>query len=320
MTRIARRTFGTLALLGAPLLVGFSLSARADVAVGVSTYSYRDLFRVPGQDNVDDVIRALRASGATGVELAAVNVEPAGPNTGPAAPPRPAAYPVQAVVQSPAQVAAMKAAVRDYLRRWRTTTPDAWFQQVRERLYAENFSILAYAVEFDADFTDAEVDAAFRHAKLLGASTVSSRMTLAVAVRVAPFAVRHAMSLAIHTQPDGNTGRFISTADLDAALALSPALTLKLDIGHATASNRDAVAVLRQYLDRVSSVNVQDRLRNGGRSERFGDGDTPIAAALTMLRGSARAVPVFVEYSYSGLGSSAAEVRESVLFLKSAAN
>ena len=99
------------------------------------------------------------------------------------------------------------------------------------------------------------------------------------------------------------------------ALALSPAFALKLDIGNLTASNRDAVVELRTYQSRVSHVLVKDRLRNGGTSQHLGEGDTPIAGVLALLRTSTRSIPAFAEYDYVGVGSSQDEVSASLAYL-----
>ena len=56
---------------------------------------------------------------------------------------------------------------------------------------------------------------------------------------------------------DGNPAGAIDTPALKQALALSPAFTLKLDVGNLTASNCDAVAELREYRSRVSYVLLQ---------------------------------------------------------------
>ena len=100
-----------------------------------------------------------------------------------------------------------------------------------------------------------------------------------------PFAERHQVAVAIHNQVDGNPAGAIATPQLEQALALSPAFTLKLDIGNLTASNCDAVAELREHQSRVSHVLVKDRLRNGGASQPFGEGDTPIKGVLDVLEG-----------------------------------
>ena len=86
MTRVSRREFGRTVLTGVPIaaaLGSINLGAGAEVVVGVSTDSYRDLPRVTGQDNVDDVIRALQTARATGIELAFANLEPAPVPTAP---------------------------------------------------------------------------------------------------------------------------------------------------------------------------------------------------------------------------------------------
>ena len=90
---------------------------------------------------------------------------------------------------------------------------------------------------------------------------------------------------------------------------------LKLDVGRLTASNADAVAVLRKHLDRVSSVLISDRLRNGGASQPLGEGDTPIPDVLAAVGASARSVPILVGYDYIGLRSSTQEVAVSLKYV-----
>src|SRR4029450_162011 len=118
---------------------------------------------------------------------------------------------------------------------------------------------------------------------------------------------------------DRNTGGAIATPHIKDALALSPSFKLKLDIGNLTASNCDAVAELRDCQGRVSHVLVRDRLRNGGASPPFGEGDTPIAGVLNVLKTSDQSIPALVEYDYVGLHSSVEEVTACVAYLAQAA-
>src|SRR5260221_3881746 len=85
MTVLSRREFGTALIAGVPLaaVMGSIRLSAAQVTAGVSTSSFRELPRVTGRDNVDDVIRALQAVRARHVELALANVEPAPPSTAP---------------------------------------------------------------------------------------------------------------------------------------------------------------------------------------------------------------------------------------------
>jgi sugar phosphate isomerase/epimerase len=319
MTALSRRDFGRAVIAGVPLAAvmgSMRLSAAGPVALGVSTSSFRDLPRVTGRDNVDDVIRALQAVRATHIELAFANVEPAPPSTAPVMGGS-AAYP-RRIVFTPEEIAATNAAYRAALRTWRSQTALGFFEAVRGKLTAAGLTVHACAIAYDDSFTDDEIDATLRQVKALGVTTVSSPLTMATAARLVPFAERHQVSVAIHNQMDGNAAGAIATPRLEEALALSPAFRLKLDIGNLTASNRDAVAELREHQARVSHVLVKDRLRNGGASQPFGEGDTPIAGVLNLLETCAFPIPALAEYDYMGLHSSVDEVTASVVYLAKA--
>jgi sugar phosphate isomerase/epimerase len=319
MAVLSRREFGTIVIAGAPLAAvrrSRPLAPAPAVAVGVSTAIVRTLPRVTGRDNVDAVITALRAVGATHIELAMANVEPAPPDTGPMKGGTPA-YP-RLIVFTPEQIAAARAAARTDLRSWRASADAGFFEQVRGKLAAAGLTVHACAVSFDASFTDDEIDATLRQIKALGATTVSSPMTLATAARLVPFADRHQVTIAIHNQVDGNAAGEIATPQLQEALALSSRYRLKLDIGNLTAANCDAVAELRQLQTRVSHVLVRDRLQHGGASQPLGEGDTPIAGVLGLLKASAAPVPALVEYDYVGLHSAVEEITASLAYMAAA--
>jgi sugar phosphate isomerase/epimerase len=250
------------------------------------------------------------------VELALANLEPAPPSTAPVMGGS-AAYP-RRVVMTPEQVAATNSVARGELRTWRLQTPAKLFDEMRGRLASAGLTSHACTVAYNDSFTDDEIDATFRQAKALGATTVGAPLTMAMARRLAPFAERHQVSVAIHNQTDGNSAGAVDTPALKHALALSPAFSLKLDIANLTASNHDAVAELREYCSRVSYVLVRDRLRNGGASQPFGEGDTPIRKVLRTLAESTPSIPAVIEYDYVGLRSSVDELRASVAYCRAA--
>ena len=309
MAVLSRRELGGLLIAGLPfaaVMKPLRLLA-GDVGVWVSTSSFRDLPRVPGRDNLDEVIRAIQAAGATHVELALANLEPAPPSTAPVMGGS-AAYP-RRIVMTPEEVAATNTSARAALRTWRMQTPAAVFEQARAKLASAGLTVHACALAYNDSFADDEIEATFRQARALGVTTVSSPLTMAMARRLAPLAQRHQISIAIHNQVDGNRSGAIDTPALKQALALSPAFKVKLDIGNLTASNCDAVAELREYRSRVSHVLVRDRLRNGGASQPFGEGDTPIREVLSILASPAPGIPALVEYDYVGLRSSVDELQ-----------
>jgi hypothetical protein len=313
MTALSRREFGRMVVAGVPAVAALGptrLAARGRVVIGVSTASFRDLPRVSGRDNVDDVIRALLAVRASHLELALANIEPAPPSVAPVMGGS-AAYP-RRVVLSPEEVAATNAGARAALRTWRGQTPVGAFEEVRYKLLAAGLTVHACAIAYNDSFTDEEIDATFRQVKALGATTVSSPLTMTMAARLVPYAERHQIAVAIHNQVDGNTAGALAMGQMPGALALSPAFRVALDIGNATASNVDPVDELRRHDARVSHVLVKDRLRNGGASQPFGEGDTPIAGVLDVLKGSARPIPALVEYDYVGLRPIVDEVAASL--------
>src|SRR5580704_17440192 len=158
---ISRRDFGKIALAGAPLSMAFG--ARIDstshgVRLGTITYSFRDLPRTPGRDNVDDIIRAVTACGIGEIELYSPNIEPA-----PASAARPASSgPAYGVARgtrtppTPEQIAERQAS-REALRKWRIETPASYYQEIRRKFDSAGIEIFAYTLGFNADFTDDEI-------------------------------------------------------------------------------------------------------------------------------------------------------------------
>jgi hypothetical protein len=311
MTDVSRRAFGKAILAGVPLAAAFRAYA-AQVRVGVSTFSFRDFPRVTGRDNVDDVIRGLHAVGATAIELSLQHIEPAPPSVAPTMGGS-AAYPKR-IVLTPEQVAATNAEAREALRQWRLSAAHGVFLDVGRKFADAGITVYAVGVGFNDSFTDEEIDAVMRQSVALGVTTISSPLSMAMARRLVPFLEKHRVSVAIQNQADGGKDNAIDTARITEVLGLSPRFWLKLDIGNLTASNCDAAEELRKYRKRVSFVLVKDRLRSGGASQPFGEGDTPIRAVLRELESSS--IPAFVEYDYLGLRSTVDEVRNCLDYVR----
>jgi len=305
-----RRDFGKLALAGVPasLLTG---ATDGGVRLGASTYSFREMVRTPGQDNVDDVIAALKFAGVSEIELHSANTEPAGPNSGPAVPPPPSAYPPPIRAPSKEEVAAAQRVVRNDLRQWRLRTPTESYNSIRAKFQSAGIGLFAYRVDYDAQFTEEEMDVTFRQAKALGVEVMATLMPLSGAARLAPFAEKYAMTVALHN------GTRDTAAQLTGALAASKRFRINLDIGNFTAANQEAVAFVQENQAAISHIQIKDRTRNGGGNERFGEGDTPIKEVLALLKGKKTAIPAFVEYEYLGLGTPREEVRKCMAYARS---
>jgi hypothetical protein len=319
---VSRRDFGKMALAGIPLSAAWSASGDSavnGVRLGAATYSFRDLLRTPGQDNVDGVIQALQFAGVREIELSSANTEPAGPNSGPAVPPPPSVYPPPITAPKPEEVAAAKLAVRNDLRRWRLATPARNHEAIGAKFQAAGIALFAYRVDYDEQFTEEEIEVTFQQAKALGVRTMASLTTLSGARRLAPFAEKHAMTVALHNTANVKDPDAIATPQsFRTALALAKNFRLNLDIGHFTAANYEAVAFIQENHAGISHIQIKDRTRNGGTNEQFGEGDTPIKEVLMLIKEKKLPIPVFVEYEYLGLGTPQEEVRKCMAYVKAA--
>ncbi|MES1262290.1 MAG: TIM barrel protein [Acidobacteriota bacterium] len=317
----SRRDFGKLALASLPLSA--ALGARIDstvngVRLGTITYSFRDLPRTPGKDNVDDLIKALTACGIGEIELYSPNIEPA-----PASAAKPAssgpAYGVARgarVPPTPEQIEQRKAD-RETLRQFRITTPASYYEAIQRKFSKAGISIFAYTLGFTPDFTDEEIDAGFAQAKALGVDLIASSTTLSMAQRVAPFADKHRVRVAVHGYANVlDPNQFGSPESFAKALAMSKYMRVNLDIGHFTAANYDAVAYIRANHENITHIHVKDRRTKDGVNEPFGDGDTPIKPVVTLLRDNKWPIRAFVEYEYPGMGTSVEEVKKCMDYLR----
>jgi sugar phosphate isomerase/epimerase len=285
-----RREFTRLTLAGLALPFA-ARPAGADIAgvrVGVQTYSFRDLPRPDGGDAVDVVITAIRACGLADCELWAPQVEPRVPRQG----------------------------GRDQLRGWRLDTSLDHFRAIGARFTAAGVAIHAYNYSFTADMTDAEIDRGFEMTKALGADYITASTTIPVARRVAPFAEKHRMIVAMHNHSNtSDPNEFASPESFAAAMKLSNYFKVNLDIGHFTAANLDAVAYLREHHADITNLHIKDRRRNQGDNTPWGEGDTPIAAVLQLLKKERWPIVADVEYEHRGTGSPVEEVTRCLQFL-----
>lgn len=321
MTQFSRREFATIAVGALPVLTaglrGNRVSAEGALSIGMTTASLRELPRVTGKNNIDDVLAAIARVGARDVELALSDVEPAPPSIAPFIGGSPA-YPVR-ITFTPEQIARSNQQARAELRRWRLQSSRAEAAEIRAKIAASRVNAFAIATTFDSSFTDDELEATFAQIVALGARVVASPLTYEMAARVKPYAEKHGVAVAVHNQVANSSSTEIGSADLPAVLALSTAFSVKLDVGNITASNGDAVAELTKHRARVAYVVVKDRLRNGGASQPFGEGDTPIAGVVGALKSTSPAIPVMVEYDYIGLRAAVDELTQSIKYVAEAA-
>ena len=304
-SRLTRREFGSLALAAFPLVRFGADSAYRGVRLGAQTYSFRDLPRTPGGDGIDQVIRAFRECELVECELFAPQVEPQF-NAG-----------ARGRRGDPPSADAVKA--REALRAWRLETPLDHFRQVGEKFKKAGIDIYAYNYSPNNSFTDAEIDRGFEMTKALGAQIITASTQLDTAKRIAPFAEKHKMIVAMHGHSNiTDPNEFATPESFAAAMKMSKYFKVNLDIGHFVAANYDPVAYLREHHAGITNLHLKDRKRNQGENVPWGQGDTPIKDVLQLLQHEKWPIRAYIEYEYRGQGTSVEEVKKCLTFAKQA--
>ena len=211
--------------------------------------------------------------------------------------------PVEAFLGVPAELIVSKkgtpkdevAANTEKLRAWRKSAP---LDRVKEfRAKWETAGVLIEIVKVDNIFkmSDEEVDYAFALAKALGGRAISTEIshTEADLKRLGQFADKHQFMVGYHghasTKPE----------DWEAAFALAKYNGANVDLGHFVAGNNlSPVAFLKKHHERITHVHLKDRKFNNGPNTPFGEGDTPNAEVLRLIRDNKWNIQGTIEFEY----------------------
>ena len=285
----SRRDFGKIVLAGLPLSAALSdiNSKVGGVRLGVQSYSFRTM-------PLDEALKAMVAIGIGECELFSGHVEP-----------RP-----QAAPRSPE--------AREEQRKWRLTAPLDHFTAVRKKFDAAGVKLQAYNYSFRDDYTDEEIDRGFQMAKALGVPIITASSTLSAARRVAPFADKHGLIVAMHNHANlKDPNEYAKPESFTQALAMSKHFKINLDIGHFVAANFDPVGYIQANHGQIANLHLKDRKKNDGENTPWGQGDTPIKQVLQLLKQKKYDIPANIEYEYKG-EDPVAEVRKCFEYCKDA--
>lgn len=293
-----------LAAVPASAALGKMIDSKIEgVQLGVQSYSFRDL-------PLDDAIQVMVADGLGDCELFSPHIEAGGIQA------------TRALFQPGTKLtreqrrAAFEAHEKK-LQEWRLTVPLDYFKQVRAKFDRAGINLYAYNLSFNEHFSDEEIDRGFLMAKALGVGIITASTTLPVAQRVAPFAEKHRMIVAMHGHSNvTDPNQFATPESFAKALAMSKYFRINLDIGHFTAANYDAVDYIRKNHGNIVLLHLKDRKKNQGPNVPWGEGDTPIKQVLLLLKQKRYPIPAFIEYEYKGSGTSQQEVAKCYQYCK----
>jgi sugar phosphate isomerase/epimerase len=268
-------------------------SVVSGVRLGTITYSFREMQRTPGAaDAVDVMIKACTDCGIGEIELFSPHLEPVFPG-------------------------GRGGGQREQLRQWRLSTPAQHFKDVRKRFEDAGISLFAYTVNFRNDYTDEELDTAFEQAKALGVNIIAASTQLSVAQRLAPFAEKHKINVAMHGHSDiKSPDEFATPESFAKARAMSKYFKINLDIGHFTAANFDAVQFIRENHEHITHLHMKDRKKDQGPNMPWGEGDTPIKPVLALLKEKKYPIRAFIEYEHRGTGTPVEEVKKCMTYMR----
>jgi sugar phosphate isomerase/epimerase len=298
---LTRREFGALTLSTLALPALSRAQTVSGVRLGVQTFSFRELPRPAGGDLVDPIIAAMKECGLTECELWAPQLAPVSP-FGPGR-------------LTPEQVQQARAADR----KWWLGTPLDHFRAVRQKFESAGMTIYAFNYSPNDRFDDGDIDRGFEVAKALGAEIITASATLAAARRMAPFADKHRMVVAMHNHSNtSDPNEFATIESFAAALKMSSYFKVNLDIGHFTAANYDAVAYLREHHASITNLHIKDRKKSQGDNTPWGAGDTPIRDVLQLLKRERWPIRAYIEYEYKGSAGAVDEVKKCFTFARNA--
>ena len=281
-------------VLGAPAFIknlGKPNSLFNGVQVGAISYSWRSMPSSAEQILqycIDCNISALELMGPAAEAFAGAPEAPARPGGPGGGGQRPQLTPEQ------------KAEQEEYLKKmaaWRASVPMSKFEQLRKMYKDAGVSIYAYKPSaLGANNTDAEVDYAFRAAKALGAThtTVELPNNPDQTKRLGDIAARNKVYVGYH----GHTQQTFDWWDV--ALSQSKYNAMNFDMGHYVAAGFDPLAFIQAKNTHILSMHTKDRKSkaNGGANVPWGEGDTPIAAALQLMRKNKYKFPATIELEY----------------------
>lgn len=292
------------------------------VQIGAITYSWRSM---PG--GADNILKYCLESGINTIELMSGDLEeylgaPKNPMMAifasmkpPTGPPPPGGF--QRPKMTPEQEASI-AKYKEDVKAWRLAIPISKFEAARKMFNDAGVSI--HSVKFSpAQWSDEEIDYAFKAAKAMGAKGVSEEIGEAAVKKLGPIAEKHGMFAIFHQHMQFATPGF----SYEPFLAVSPAVMINFDAGHFFGSTGlHPNTIIEKYHDRIINIHIKDKTGPktdpANTNQVWGQGEMPLAEVLLLIK--KEKWPIFcdveLEYDVKPWSNAVKEVKTCVNYVK----
>ena len=207
---------------------------------------------------------------------------------------------------------------RERLRQWRLSQAALdEYRSIRRQFQASNVPLWGLIYTVRDDFTDPEIERGFEFARALDVSVLTGSASVTVVPRIAPFAAKYKIPYGVHNHSNvKNPQEFATPESFEQALATSKYIGANFDVGHFTAAGYDPVEWIRRNHKRITNVDLCDRKKNQGPQTPWGEGDTPIADVLLLMKREKYRFPATIQYEYKGNADSITEVKRCLDFCR----
>jgi len=261
------------------------------VQIGVISYSWRSM----PEGEAEDILRYCLQSGISSIELMGDVAERfAGI---PPSPPRPARD-IEMTEEEQAAHDKKVQEAKEKQRDWRLSVSMDKFVELK-KMYNDsgvNIPIVKFA---PANWSDEEIDYAFKAAKAIGAGGITNEIGHEACKRLGKFAEKHNMYAIYHNHAQPGESGF----NFEEFLDYSPNNMLNLDVGHYFgATGKHPNEIMEKLHDRIFSIHLKDK--TGKDSEpantnmSWGTGETPLGDILKLIQENKWPIYCDIELEY----------------------
>jgi sugar phosphate isomerase/epimerase len=298
--KMTRREWGSLTITGllALMLPKYLWSSNIlnteSVLLGIQTYSFRDR-------PLDAAILGMKELEIKNCELWQGHLEP------------------RELMWDPNSTPEQVKQKREELKKWRSQVDLEKIAGIRKKITGNGIKIQAYNCGIKENSTDKELENIFKITQALGTNILTTSATVNIMPRLDKYAKKYKIYVGMHNHDHTeNPNEFATPVSFfNGMKGNSEYIKINLDIGHFTASNFDPLKFISENHKDIVCIHLKDRLENKGPVVPYGEGDTPVAEILQLLKEKNWNIAANIEYEYHGKDTMK-EMQKSVAYCRQA--